>query len=144
MDIYELLKKDHDKVKKLLATIEKKKDQALFEELKKEVIIHSEAEEEAFYEPLKNKSGKLKIMVDAGHDEHDLVMDMMKQIEKVENDEEWMRLFSVIKKSLESHILMEEDDIFDLGKKHFSSVEAKEIAIKMSEQKDKYAKKYAG
>lgn len=57
MKIYDLLKKDHDKVKKLLASIKSKKDSDLFNELKKEVIIHSEAEEEAFYKPLQKQAG---------------------------------------------------------------------------------------
>ena len=100
MHIYDLLKKDHDKVKKLLATIEKKKDTKLFQELKKEVEMHSKAEEEAFYQPLQSKLGKIKIIVKTGHDEHDLVMAMMKKIDKVDDEQEWMELFSVIKKKL--------------------------------------------
>lgn len=142
MQIYELLKIDHDKVKKLLTSIEKTKDLDLFAELKKEVILHSEAEEEAFYEPLEAKAGKIKIIVKTGHEEHDLVMKMMKKLDKIEDDEEWMQLFSVIKKSLEAHIKMEEEDIFDLAKKHFSSQEAETIASKMKEKKEKMNKKY--
>ena len=83
MQIYDFLKNDHDKVKKLLVAIAKKKDIKLFEELKKEVEIHSEAEEEAFYQPLQSKLGKIKIIIKTGHDEHDLVMAMMKKIDKV-------------------------------------------------------------
>lgn len=139
MDIYKLLKHDHDKVKKMLITLEKKKDVKLFEELKKEVIIHSEAEEEAFYEPLEAKAGKLKIMVKAGHAEHDLTMDMMNKLSKIEDDEEWMSLFSVIKKSLEAHILMEEEDIFALSKQHFDTKEAQEMAENMEKLKEKFA-----
>ena len=143
MDIYELLKTDHDKVKKLLSSLEKKKDNKLFEELKREVILHNEAEEEAFYEPLQTKVGKLKIIVKAGHEDHDLVMQMIKQINKVDDDAEWKRLLSVIKKSLEAHILMEEEDIFDLSKKYFSAKEAREMADKMGKIKDKMAKEYS-
>jgi hemerythrin superfamily protein len=142
MNIYDLLKNDHDKVKKILATIEKKKDTKLFEELKKEVEIHSEAEEEAFYQPLQSKLGKIKIIIKTGHDEHDLVMAMMKKIGKVDDEQEWMELFSVIKKSLESHIVMEEEDIFYLGKKHFTSKEGEEAATKMKKLKEKMANNY--
>lgn len=141
MDIYKLLQHDHDKVKKMLSSLEKKRDLKLFEELKKEVIIHSEAEEEAFYEPLEAKAGKLKIMVKTGHAEHDMTMDMMKKLDKIDNDEEWMSLFSVIKKGLEAHILMEEEDIFALSKKHFDSDEAKEMGENMQKLKEKFAKK---
>lgn len=142
MDIYQLLKSDHDKVKKMLASLEKKKDLKLFKELKQEVIAHAEAEEEAFYEPLQSKAGELKIMVKTGHKEHDLTMDMLKRLDKIEDDEGWMSLFAVIKKSLEAHILMEEEDIFDLAKKHFSSLEAKEIATNMTKLKKDFLKDY--
>jgi len=141
MDIYKLLKTDHDKVKKMLVSLEKKKDLKLFEELKKEVIAHAEAEEEAFYEPLQSKAGELKIMVKTGHKEHDLTMDMLKQLDKIDDDEGWMSLFAVLKKSLESHILMEEDDIFELSKKHFSADEAKEMASNMTDLKEEFLKK---
>jgi len=142
MQIYKLLEKDHNKVKELLGLIEKKKDLKLFAELKKEVTIHSEAEEEAFYDPLRAKLGKIKIIVKTGHDEHDLVMDMMKKLDKVEDDDEWMELFSVIKKSLEAHIKMEEEDIFQLGKKHLTREESEEIAIEMERLKNKMVKQY--
>lgn len=114
----------------------------MFEELKKEVIAHAEAEEEAFYKPLQAKAGELKIIVKTGHEEHDLTMDMLKQLDSIDDDEKWMSLFSVVKKSLEAHILMEEEDIFDLAKKHFSSGEAEKIAANMTEAKEKYLKKY--
>lgn len=138
MNIYALLKKDHDKVKELLASIEKKKDASLFQQLKNEIIVHNEAEEEALYEPLAAKAGKLKIMVKAGHSEHDLVMKMLNQIEKIKDEEEWQSLFAVIKKSIEAHINMEENELFDLAKKHFSSKEAEEIAKNMKELKEQY------
>jgi hypothetical protein len=142
MEIYELLKKDHDKVLKLLQSIEEKKDRSLFSNLKKEVIIHSEAEEEAYYEPLQSIAGKLKIMIKAGHEEHDLVMKMMKQLDKIEDEEEWMSLFSVVKQSLEAHIKMEEKDLFDLGRKHFKLEEAKAMAEDMNKLKAKLEKNY--
>lgn len=142
MQIYELLKKDHEKVKKLLATIEKKKDLELFKELKKEVEAHAEAEEEAFYQPLQAKLGKIKVIVKVGHDEHDLVMDMMKKLEKLQDDHEWSALFAVIKKSLESHIEMEEDDIFKLGKEHLTAKEATDIGAEMKRLKEEFLSKY--
>jgi hemerythrin superfamily protein len=143
MDIYKLLETDHNKVKKMLASIEKSKDFTLFEELKKEVIIHAEAEEEALYKPLESKAGILKVIIDTGHEEHDLVSTMMDELKKAKSDEEKMSIFAVIKKSLEAHILMEEEDIFALSKKCFSSAEAKEMAEDMKKSKEKYAKKLA-
>ncbi|MDF2965237.1 MAG: hemerythrin cation binding protein [Rickettsiaceae bacterium] len=138
MDIYELLKYDHNKVKELLNKLEKKKDIELFKQLKTEVIAHSEAEEEAFYAPLKKKVGKLAIIVDAGHEEHNLAMKMMEEIENVASDEEWQSLLAVIKKSIEAHITMEEEDLFKLAEKNLSDKEAKEMATQMTKLKAEY------
>ncbi len=53
---------------------------------------------------------------------------------------EWMELFAVVKKGLEAHILMEEEDIFNLAQKHFSKDEAKEMAVEMTASKEEYLK----
>lgn len=39
-------------------------------------------------------------------------MEMLKQLDKVKDGKEWMSLLSVIKKSLEAHIQMGEEDLF--------------------------------
>lgn len=142
MKIYEILIKDHEKVKQLMNKISKTPDPELFAELKKEVILHSEAEEEVFYKPLEKKAGDLKIIVESGHTEHDTVMDMMDQIDKIEDEEEWRSLFSVIKKSLEAHILMEEEDIFDLSKKYFSNEQAQDMGENMKKRKKELEEQY--
>ena len=142
MKIYEILTKDHDKLKQLMNKISKAPDPDLFSELKKEVILHSEAEEEVFYHPLEKKAGDLKIIVESGRTEHDTVMDMIDQIDKIEDEEEWISLFSVIKKSLEAHLLMEEKDIFDLSKKYFSNEQAQEMGENMKKRKKELEEQY--
>jgi hypothetical protein len=135
MKIYDLLKSEHDKFKESLDKISNKKDLKLFEELRKEIIAHSEAEEEALYEPLQTKIGRLSIIIDIGHEEHDMAMDMMDELVEIDDDEEWDNLFSVFKKSIESHIKMEEEDIFKVAQRHLTDEEAKEIARKMTKLK---------
>lgn len=135
MKIYDLLKKDHDKVKGLMNSIEQQYDPELFKQLKTEVMLHNEAEEEAFYEPLQARAGAIKIVVKSAHEEHDLVIKMMKQLDKVKDEDERTRLFSVMKKSLEAHIEMEEEDLFQLAEKHFSAKEAQEMAARMNQIK---------
>ena len=63
-------------------------------------------------------------------------------MDKIENNEEWTRLFSVVKKSLEAHIKMEEEDIFALAQEYFSDEEAEKIASAMNKIKDKMLKEY--
>jgi len=138
MKIHDLLKQDHDKVKELLAHLEHRKDLKVFKQLKSELIAHSEAEEEAYYEPLKEKLGNLSIAIEVGHEEHNLTMEMMDQLEIIEDNAEWKSLFSVIKKCVEAHIAMEESDIFHLASKHITADESKKMAEEMQALKEKY------
>ena len=142
MKIYDLLKEDHNKVKGVVSSLIKKYDPQLAEELATELTLHSKAEEEAFYKPLKSKAGKLKIIVDGGHEEHDLTIKMIEQLSKIKNnDKERSSLLSVIQKSLEAHINKEEDDMFKIAKERFSDKEAEKMSITMQEVKEKVKKK---
>lgn len=137
MEIYELLKKDHELVKTLLNKLEIHFDPAILEELKTELWAHSKAEEEIFYTPLKAKIGNLELLVDGAHEEHKLAMKMLEKAGEVERSEERLAIISTAKKSIEAHIFKEETDFFKLAQKHFSPAEAKAMAETMSQIKEK-------
>ena len=62
MSIYTYLKKDHEEIKslmdrvKLLGEEEPAERNSLFNQLKQLIVVHSKAEEKAFYDPLKYHS----------------------------------------------------------------------------------------
>jgi hypothetical protein len=140
MDILKLLEKDHDEVKDMLSKLSKKRDEDILTKLENEIYAHSEAEEECLYAPLRKKVKPLKAAIDAAHSEHDGVMDMLEKIHKIKNDKQWMQMFTMIKKSLEAHIKMEEEDIFSLSKECFTSAELIEMGKEFKKQKEEYLK----
>ncbi|MGZ3781675.1 MAG: hemerythrin domain-containing protein [Pseudobdellovibrionaceae bacterium] len=150
MDIYQLLKKDHRQVKKLLKEIKDLLEdehfdeaQELFEMLKTEVVAHSKAEEEVFYEPLKAiiKDKHEEELPWEGEQEHHVVSLVLNELSRLElEEEEWQAKIKVLSDLINHHIEVEEDDIFDVAKNNFSDQEAEEIAQNMEEMKEQYKK----
>lgn len=148
MDIYELLKKDHSEVKKLIKEIEDQLDeenfdeaQELFQTLKTELVAHSKAEEEVFYHPLKSlvKEKEKEELTWEGEQEHHVIALLINELSRMEpEEEEWKAKLRVLSDLLEHHIEEEEGEFFTKAKKNFSSDEANEIAENMEELKEQY------
>ncbi|MGZ3768755.1 MAG: hemerythrin domain-containing protein [Bdellovibrio sp.] len=148
MEIYDVLKKDHQEVKKLLNEIEKYLDeerfdeaQDLFDTVKTEIIAHSKSEEEVFYQPLKAilKEKHDEELPWQGEQEHHVVSLLLNELARLElEEEEWKAKLKVVKELVEHHVEEEENEIFAVAKKTFSHEEAEEIAANMEELKEQY------
>jgi GTP cyclohydrolase I len=97
MDALELLKEDHDKVKKMLQELESttergvKTREQLFTRVKQELEVHESIEEEIFYPALKDHPKTKEIALEA-YEEHHVVNMVMAEIEGVPyEDETWGR-----------------------------------------------------
>lgn len=135
MDIYTLLKKDHEDIKILFSELGKKRDEEALKKIEQEILRHSTAEDKIFYKALIKRAGKLKQIIEVADEEHHHLEGLLKLSHKV-NDEEWEILRSVIEKEFLSHVEVEENEIFKLAKEHFSADEAKELAEKMKKKKE--------
>lgn len=120
MDIFELLKNDHDKIKDILENMAnvkmtaKKSRQNLFEKAYKELDIHMRAEEDVFYPVLLQYDEAREKMYEA-LEEHHIVRLLMDEIKGLDSDDErWDAKAMVLKGNVELHITQEEETIFDL------------------------------
>ena len=113
MNAIELLKADHDKVKKLLeleSTTERgvKTRTELFATIKGELTVHEAIEEEIFYPALKAHP-KAKDIVLESYEEHHVVDLLMGELESLPvDDEQWGAKAVVMKENIEHHIEEEE------------------------------------
>jgi len=86
MDALELLKEDHQKLKRLFKQIEgtdaPAKRQELFDQINTELEIHAHIEETIFYPALENFD-ELKDMVEKAWDEHAEVTALLGELEKL-------------------------------------------------------------
>jgi hemerythrin superfamily protein len=117
-----ILKEDHRKVKKLFAEFEKldEGDEAemarIFEEVKKEITLHAEIEEEFFYPALeKAEDEEAEELVLEAHEEHRLVKQLIEEISGLTADDEtFCAKMKVLKDSVLHHAEEEESEFFPI------------------------------
>jgi len=144
MNIFELLKKDHAKVKQILQDMCEttsraiKKRQHLLQQLIAELQMHEKIEERVFYPPLKNNNNTRQLTLEA-YEEHHAVDDLVKKLAKLEpSDERWLAILTVIKENLHHHIEEEENRLFlkaqeEIGEQELSSMVQSAQAMKQQE-----------
>jgi hemerythrin-like domain-containing protein len=137
----DLLTDDHRKVKKLLsdgeATKESNADKRLsiFEELKREMTVHEQIEEQIFYKELREHP-KAKDIVLEGIEEHNVVDTIMGDLENTEpTDEYWAAKFKVMAENIEHHIEEEEGEMFSTARKVFDEEELERLGERMGTMK---------
>lgn len=145
MDAITLLEQDHQKVKKIMAELDKtsergvKTREELFTKLVKELVVHEKIEEQIFYPRVKEQATtkKLEEIVTESFEEHHFVNIVIAEIKKTPYDaEEWSAKFSVMKENIEHHAFEEEEgEMFPKVRKIFSKDELEEMGTQMEELK---------
>lgn len=141
MNAFELLKADHEKVKKLLEKIAHASDKAIvtkeenFNKVVEEVKAHSKMEEKVFYPKLK-ENPKTRALILEAYEEHHLVDKLMSEVNKVDvGDEKWKAKFTVMEENLKHHIKEEEESLFPLVEEVLTEEEIEELGKELKEFK---------
>lgn len=149
MDAIELLKKDHEKVsgifEKLESTTERaiKTREELFTQLKQELDIHTQIEEQIFYPAIKEAEETRDITLEA-YEEHHVVKVLLAELDKLPKDDEtWGAKLTVLKENVEHHVEEEEDEMFPSVKKVLSSEQIEALGERMQAAKQEQKKAIA-
>jgi hypothetical protein len=141
MDALQLLKHDHDEMKKLLTELERttergtKTREQLFTKVREELTVHETIEEEIFYPALKAHP-KAKELVLEAYEEHGVVDMVMAEIQGLPfDDERWGAKFTVMKENIEHHIEEEEKEMFEQARKVFDRDELEALGERMASRK---------
>jgi hemerythrin-like domain-containing protein len=141
MDALQLLKDDHDKVKKLLADGDATTERAektrteLLAKIKQELTVHEDIEETIFYPALKDHP-KAKELVLEAYEEHNVVDTVMGELEATQvSDERWGAKFTVMKENIEHHIEEEEGEMFKQARSVFDPDELRTLGERMAARK---------
>ena len=138
--IYETIKHDHEKHRKLLADLDRTSGASdaraeLFRELKREVEAHAAAEEQTFYATLiAEPKGQPK----ARHSvhEHKTAADLLDELTDLDlANGGWLRKFRKLREELEHHMDEEESEIFKRAKKLISKPNAEALSGRFLERK---------
>jgi hemerythrin-like domain-containing protein len=142
MDIYKLLKQDHDAVKAIFKDLEATSEQAsqkretLFAELNTELTLHALAEEKLLYPLLKDAEESRELTLEAV-EEHKVVKKLLKELEAGDKaSEQWLAKLKVLKENVEHHVEEEEGELFKKAKKVISSEEAELLGDEVEDFKE--------
>lgn len=133
MDIFEVIVKDHEKVKGILNQLEssaghaKKSSEKLFDRLYKEIDVHATAEEHVFY-PALQEFDEARDKVLESLEEHHVVRVLLGELKQLSaSDEHWSAKLMVLKENLLHHMSEEEGTVFDLAQELLDDDEIDEI-----------------
>jgi hemerythrin superfamily protein len=150
MDLYKLLKEDHEKVKGLLKELEDTTERAeksrdrLIREVEMELTIHSEAEEKFFYPKLQAKSETKDLSYEA-IEEHKVVKTLLTElVSEPKGTSEWTAKLAVLKENVEHHIEEEEGSLFPKAKRVLSREDLEQIGEDVMAYKEEHAEVESG
>jgi len=120
MDVIDLLVADHNRVRGVISryrdadeadkTAEASELSATFIH---ELNVHMTAEEDVFYQAVKERTDDIKEDVDEGYEEHHVAKVLIGEIEDLEaGSDTWVAKMKVLIESVEHHIDEEEEELF--------------------------------
>jgi hemerythrin superfamily protein len=138
-NIFNVLKKDHDKVKGLFKQISRKKQapDSVFPQIRQELEMHFHGEESLFYPFLRDKAETHDITMES-MEEHSVTKKELDEIVNLSTKDEWFApKIKVLQELVNHHIEEEETQLFKKAKKVMKKQEAEEMARRFGEEKQK-------
>jgi hemerythrin superfamily protein len=142
MDIYEVIKQDHDLMRSMLKDLCKtengqaEKREQQFTPLKNELMMHQQVEEAVLYNALKDVEETRPDALEAIA-EHHLVNGLLEELAMMPKDsDEWFAKFGVLKELVEHHMEEEEEDFFAAARKVLDKTQAVELGKQMRSKKE--------
>ena len=148
MDIYSLIKKDHQEVDSLFRRLKaaegfSETSEQLFAQLREELELHAHAEERVLYAALQEAEGTQELVA-AALDDHKLVQELLDELAALRMDDEvWNEKLEVLEEHVEDHVEEEEGDIFDVARRLFSTEQVAELAQRWQTAKQEYMARHA-
>ena len=138
MNAIELLKADHGQIEKLFEEIDSVEDfykrQDIFQKIKRELELHAYIEETFFYPLLENKPG-FEELVDKSLDDHQEVKSLLEEIDVIDDEDEYEERIGELMDNVQSHIELEEDELFPKLESTFSINEIEQLGNTLDEAK---------
>lgn len=145
MDIFQILKKDHQTAKDLFKKLETtgpravKSREKLFSQLKDDLEAHSHGEEAVFY-PALRENAEMVDLINEATEEHAEVENLLEDLEAMgAESEEWGSKLAELKKSVLHHVKEEEGEIFKKAKEILDKEEIQKMGKEFQEAKKQAA-----
>jgi hemerythrin-like domain-containing protein len=138
MEIYQLIQREHDHIRKILNEIEDTNNTAttkrdeLLQALRVKLLSHTRAEETVFYDRLKKELKMIDLMI-RSEEEHTVIDNFLNDLEEIPTRApQWAARFLIFRELLDWHLQREENQIIPLAKKILSDKEALQLGLRMS------------
>lgn len=145
MSLYELLHRDHEKVRSLFDQLEAAGDdqesrrEALFSNLFRELELHTQAEEKYFYSRLRGEAETREIILES-LDDHKLATRLLGELDSMDKGTpEWRFKCHTLRDTVEGHVEMEEQQLFPLAQRILDDEEAAGIAEDIETYREEHA-----
>ncbi len=143
MNVLKLIKKDHSEVQSLFNKFEKtaksshEKREEIFEQIRRELQIHSRVEEEIFYPFFKALNGNSgRNLVSEALKEHKEIDELLTQISRLQpSDKNFDEKVETLFENVEHHIQEEEREIFQFAEEKCSEEQLENLGREVAERK---------
>jgi hemerythrin superfamily protein len=142
MNALELLRKDHSFVRDLFGRFEgtsktaSEKRMEVFAQIRRELQLHSRAEEEIFYPALKAMEGEGRRLVLVAIKEHHDIDELLIRISRRKlTDREFESGFEALVESVYDHLDYEEREIFRFAEENCSPQQLEEIGSQIEDRR---------
>ena len=142
MNVLKILKKDHSTVQTLFSKFDRagktayEKKGELFEKIRRELQLHSRAEEEIFYPALKAMNGEGRRLISAAVQEHKEVNELLTQISRLKsNDKNFDEKMETLIENVDHHVDEEEGEIFQFAEENCSEQQLEELGNQIEERR---------
>ena len=143
MDVFELLKQDHQRVSTIFDQLEMNDGglagsrAQLFEQLREELELHAYVEEAIFYPALKDAEETREYVVEA-YDEHAGVKDILAEMEGMTpSDGGWNELLQELRENVEHHVEEEEGELFEQSRLVLTGEQIAELGARVEREKQR-------
>jgi hemerythrin superfamily protein len=142
MNVLKILKKDHSTVQALFAKFDRagksayEKKSELFAQIRRELQVHSRAEEEIFYPALKAMNGEGRRLISEAVKEHKQVDELLTQISRLKpTDKNFDEKVETLIENVDHHVEEEEGEIFRFAEENCSEDQLEELGQLTEERK---------
>ncbi|MDB5408474.1 MAG: hemerythrin [Rhodospirillales bacterium] len=142
MDIYSLIKQDHQRVIELFGLLDALEIAAaertrLFKTLKQELTVHKEAEENTFYAALSDLP-EMTDRIEESLEEHVDIEELLEELDDLDSESDaFIAQLRELKEEVEHHVDEEEGVIFPIARELLTPAEADRIAQAMQEERSR-------
>jgi hemerythrin-like domain-containing protein len=121
MELFEMLRQDHQKVRQMFDQFETMKEEPeknrkalekLFAELQREITTHMEGEEKHFYPALRDSEETHDTVLES-FEEHHVVKILLREMGRAQVSDKWIAKMTVMKENVTHHLQEEEEELFE-------------------------------